>query len=91
VLIEKDRQPLTQNVIQVMMRRATRRANVQPGVLILRHTVCSHLVMRGAPARAIQQLAGHQDVAMTQRDMHLSPAALRRKGWPRPLRLTGAI
>jgi integrase len=32
--------------------------------------------MRGAPARAIQELAGHQDLATTQRYMHLSPAAL---------------
>ena len=32
--------------------------------------------MRGAPARAIQELAGHQDLLTTQRYMHLSPAAL---------------
>jgi integrase len=32
--------------------------------------------MRGAPARAIQELAGHTDLTMTQRYMHLSPAAL---------------
>jgi len=32
--------------------------------------------MQGAPARAIQELAGHQDLATTQRYMHLSPAAL---------------
>jgi len=32
--------------------------------------------MRGAPARAIQELAGHQDIGTTQRYMHLSPAAL---------------
>jgi integrase len=76
VLSEKDSQPLTQKVIQVMMRRAARRANVKPGVHILRHTFCSHLAMRGAPARAIQELAGHQDLATTQRYMHLSPAAL---------------
>ena len=76
VLCETDGQPLTQKVVQVMMRRAARRANVKPGVHILRHTFCSHLAMRGAPARAIQELAGHQDLATTQRYMHLSPAAL---------------
>jgi len=28
------------------------------GVHILSHTFCSHLAMEGAPARAIQELAG---------------------------------
>jgi integrase len=42
----------------------------------LRHSFCSHLAMRGAPARAIQELAGHTDLLTTQRYMHLSPAAL---------------
>jgi integrase len=31
--------------------------------------------MRGAPPRAIQELAGHRELGMTQRYMHLSPAA----------------
>jgi site-specific recombinase XerD len=31
--------------------------------------------MRGAPTRAIQELARHQDIFTTQRYMHLSPAA----------------
>jgi len=43
---------------------------------MLRHTFCSHLAMRGAPARVIQQLAGHQDLATTQRYMNLSSAAV---------------
>jgi integrase len=32
--------------------------------------------MRGAPARAIQELAGHRDLMTTQRYMHLSVAAI---------------
>jgi integrase len=40
-----------------------------------RHTFCSHLALRGAPAKAIQELAGHQNLTTTYRYMHLSPAA----------------
>ena len=59
------------------MKRAARRANLKrDGVHVLRQTFCSHLAMRGAPAKAIQELVGHQDLSMTQRYMHLSPAAL---------------
>jgi integrase len=76
ILCQRDGSPLTQKMVQDYMRRAARRANVKPGVHILRHTFCSHLAMRGAPAKAIQELAGHQDLATTQRYMHLSPAAV---------------
>ncbi len=62
-------------MVQDRVRWAARRAQVRDGVHILRHTFCSHLAMRGAPARAIQDLAGHMDLATTQRYMHLSPAA----------------
>jgi len=34
--------------------------------------------MRGAPSRAIQELADHRELGMTQRYMHLSPTALDR-------------
>ena len=68
--------PFTRQIVQNRMILAARRANVKKGVHILRHTLCSHLSMRGAPARAIQELAGHADLTMTQRYMHLTPAAL---------------
>jgi hypothetical protein len=32
--------------------------------------------MRGAPAKAIQELAGHENLMTTLRYMHLSPALL---------------
>jgi integrase len=32
--------------------------------------------MRGAPVRAIQELAGHQDLSTTMRYMHLSFGAM---------------
>jgi integrase len=76
VLCDGEGKPLTQKVVQDVMRRVARRANLKPGVHILRHSFCSHLAMRGAPARAIQELAGHQDLMTTQRYMHLSPRAI---------------
>ena len=77
VLCQGDGSPLTQRFVQGLVQRAARRANLREvGVHRLRHTFCSHLAMRGAPARAIQELAGHQDLTTTQRYMHLSPAAI---------------
>jgi hypothetical protein len=39
-------------------------------------TTWTRLAMRGPPPIAIQELAGHRELGMTQRHMHLSPAAL---------------
>jgi len=77
VLCSEVGSPLTQREVQGLVLRAARRANLRHvGVHVLRHTFCSHLAMRGAPARAIQELAGHRDLITTQRYMHLSPAAI---------------
>ena len=68
---------MTQRFVQGLVLRAARQAEVRHvGVHVLRHTFCSHLAMRGAPAKAIQELAGHSDLVTTQRYMHLSPAAV---------------
>jgi hypothetical protein len=76
VLVNRQGEPMTQKEVQGVMRRVSRAAGVTPGVHILRHTFCSRLAASGVPARTIQELAGHQDLATTQRYMHLSPASL---------------
>jgi integrase len=76
VLCEADGTPFTRQQVQYRVKRAARRANVRDGVHLLRHTFCSHLAIRGAAPKAIQELAGHQDLGTTQRYMHLSSAAL---------------
>ena len=64
VLCQDDGTPLTRQIVQARVKRASRRAGMpHDGVHILRHTFCSHLAMRGAPARAIQELAGPADLA----------------------------
>jgi integrase len=50
-----------------------RRAEGEGPIHRLRHTFCSHLAAAGAPASAIQELAGHADLKTTQRYVHLAP------------------
>jgi len=78
VLCLEDGSPVTDKILRRWVTAAKRRAQlpVSPGALhILRHTFCSHLAMRGAPTKAIQELAGHENLMTTSRYMHLSPAA----------------
>jgi integrase len=77
VLYRPDGGPMTESALREAVARAARRAGLRnTGPHMLRHTFCSHLAMRGAAPRAIQELAGHRDLATTQRYMHLSPAAI---------------
>lgn len=77
VLCSDNGEALSQRLVQGFVLRAARRAHLKNvGVHVLRHTFCSHLAMKGGAARAIQELAGHRDLATTQRYMHLSPAAI---------------
>ena len=79
VLYRDEGTDLTVMVARRWLKKTLKLANLRDrGPHTLRHTFCSHLAMRGAPARAIQELAGHKDLQTTQRYMHLSPAALER-------------
>ena len=60
------------------LRRALRKSGLRTiGWYTLRHTFASHLAMRGVAITAIQELMGHQTIAMTMRYAHLMPGATR--------------
>lgn len=68
----------TRHMIRAMLRTICKRAGLRVvGAHVLRHTFCSHLAMRGAAPKAIQELAGHKSLKVTLRYMHLTETALR--------------
>lgn len=78
VFADQDGHLRTEKAMTYALRKACRKAKLREiGWHTLRHTFCSHLAMLGAPARAIQDLAGHADLATTQRYLHLSPNSTR--------------
>lgn len=74
VLYADKGKPVSAKVLQKWMVRAQKRAGLRAtgAPHILRHTFCSHLAMRGAPALSIQRLAGHEDMQTTLGYMHLA-------------------
>jgi site-specific recombinase XerD len=77
VLVQEDGKPFTYKLLRGCLRAAQRRAQLEAtgNLHVLRHTFCSHLAMRGAPAKVIQELAGHAHLTTTMRYMHLSTGA----------------
>jgi integrase len=77
VLYDEEGTSFTRQQVQYRLERAAVAAELpETGVHILRHTFSSHLAMLGAPMSLIQALLGHITSTMTQRYVHLSPAAL---------------
>ena len=77
-ILRSDGEAPTKRVIDRLVWKAQKAAGLAPkGPHILRHTFCSRLAARGAPPRAIQELAGHVHSSTTDRYMHLAPSALR--------------
>lgn len=78
VLCGPDGSRWTKHMVRAALRTICRRAGLRVvGAHVLRHTFCSHLAMRKAAPKAIQELAGHKSLKVTLRYMHLTETALR--------------
>jgi integrase len=78
VFCDAQGRPFTQGVMASQLDRMCRLAKLRPvGWHVMRHSFASHLVMRGAAIRTVQELMGHASIVITQRYAHLMPDVAR--------------
>jgi integrase-like protein len=83
MLHQRNGDPVSENTLRSWMERAGRTGGlpVTGHIHRLRHTFCWHLAMRGAPAKAIQELAGHAG-SLDDDALHASVARVAQPGDP---------
>jgi site-specific recombinase XerD len=67
---------MAEHHVEELLRGALRDAALNGGPHVLRHTFCSASIANGLTVKEVQQLAGHQDLKILERCVHLAPGAL---------------
>lgn len=76
VFCREDGSAIADHQVRLVLRRTCKRAGLRMiGAHTMRHSFASHLAIRGASIKVIQELLGHSDIKVTMRYAHLSPAA----------------